>query len=692
MRSPSLAYRLLQGLVLVVAAAGCTSGGGGPNATGGGTTGSAGTAGGGSGTTGSAGTSGPGGAGGGATGTGGAAGGVAGSAGTSGAAGAAGAGASGTTGAGGAAGAAGTSGAAGTGGRGGTGVGGAGGGNTGAPPIINVAGGMLKIEFCAPDVVRVAFATNAAFFTRASLAAAPKRCETTSWQMTSNGGGQVTYTTSRLGVRIDDTGRVTFLDPAGQVILSEKAGGGRTLTAATVQAEQTFNVRQEWDPNADESLYGLGQHQQGLLNIKDYDLDLHQYNTEVFIPFLVSSRGYGIFWDNTSFTRFGDLGNPVPLPGVTGLYATGGESGDVTPGNGTVNWTGMVTPPTTGDYLFRTYSSGQINLQVNNQTVIDHWRQGWLPNEDLARVRLTAGQAVPVRLQWSSDIDVNIVRLLWKPPVAARTTSLWSKVGDGIDYTFVYGPELDTVVAGYRRVTGEAPMMPLWAYGFWQCRERYQTAQESLDVLAGYRSRGAPIDNIVQDWQYWRPAEWGSHAFDPTRFPDPNGWINTIHNTHHARLMISVWPKFYTGIANYTALNNAGHLYRLNITENREDFVGYPFTFYDAFSAPARQLYWSQINTALFSRGVDAWWLDATRAGRRRRPVHQRRVAGLDDRDAHASDRARHGVAHAQRLLAGQQPGGLRRATRGRPQPARVHPDPQRIRRTAALRGRDLVG
>jgi alpha-D-xyloside xylohydrolase len=497
---------------------------------------------------------------------------------------------------------------------GGSGMGaaaGAGGGNTGAPPVISVGGGMLKLEFCAPDVVRVMFARSASFFTRASLLTAPRRCESTTWQSTS-GAGQVTYTTARLGVRVEETGRVTFLDGSGQPILAERANGGRTLTAATVQGEQTSNVRQEWEPNADESLYGLGQHQQGLFNIKDYDLDLRQYNTEVFIPFLVSSRGYGVLWDNTSFTRFGDLGDPVPLPGVTGLYATGGEPGVVATGNGSVTWSGNVTAPTTGDYLFRVYSSGQVNLQVNNQTVVDHWRQGWLPGEDLARVRLTAGQSVPVRLQWSSDIAVNILRLVWKPPVASRTTSLWSKVGDGIDYTLVHGPELDAVVAGYRRLTGEAPMMPRWAFGLWQSRERYQTAQESLDVLAGYRSRGAPVDNIVQDWQYWRPAEWGSHAFDTARFPDPNGWIRTIHDTHHARLMISVWPKFYTGIPNFTALNNGGYLYQPNVAASTKDFVGYPFTFYDAFNPSARQLYWSQMNQALFSRGVDAWWLDAT--------------------------------------------------------------------------------
>jgi alpha-D-xyloside xylohydrolase len=487
-----------------------------------------------------------------------------------------------------------------------------GGTSTGGGLTLDLGSGTLKIEVCADNLIRVAFAKDAAFFSRASLTTAAKQCVPTS-VVTTTEGNLTKLTTARLIVQIDNTtGAVTFLDPSGQTILSESTGGGRTLTAATVQGEATTSVRQEWAPNADESLYGLGQHQQGLLDIKGTDLDLRQYNTEVFIPYLVSSQGYGILWDNTSYTRFGDLTDAVPLPGVTGLYASSGESGDVNPGSGSVNWSGTVTPTVTGDYTFRTYSSGTIQLQVNNQTVIDHYRQGWLPSDDIAHVHLTAGTPVPIKLQWSSDISVNIVRLLWKPPVSNPTTSLWSQVADGIDYTFVYGPSLDDVVAGYRQLTGRATMMPLWAYGFWQCREHYKTAQEITDVLKGYRDRSAPIDNIVQDWQYWKEDQWGSHQFDNSRYPDPAGLIKTIHDTYHARLMISVWPKFYTTTANYTALNAKNFVYKLNVTEGKKDFVGYVFTFYDAFNADARAMYWSQINTALFSKGIDAWWMDAT--------------------------------------------------------------------------------
>jgi len=160
----------------------------------------------------------------------------------------------------------------------------------------------------------------------------------------------------------------------------------------------------------------------------------------------------------------------------------------------------------------------------------------------------------------------------------APSTSLWSEVADGIDYYFVYGPDIDRVIAGYRRLTGEAPLLPRWALGLWQSRERYQTQQASLDVVDGYRARGIPLDVIVQDWQYWVANAWGSHQFDPTRFPDPDGWIRTLRDTQHAQLMISVWPKFYPGTANFEALRSAGFLYERNLSEQRLDLVGYPFT------------------------------------------------------------------------------------------------------------------
>jgi alpha-D-xyloside xylohydrolase len=471
----------------------------------------------------------------------------------------------------------------------------------------------LKLELCADDIVRVAYARDEKFFARDSLMTAPKRCPGGTFTQ-SETDTETTFKTSKLGIKVERaSGRVTFLAPDGTPILAEKVGGGRTLTAATIQDEATNNVRQEWEPSDDEALYGLGQHQDGLLDIKGHDLDLKQYNSQSFVPFLVSSRGYGVLWDNDSFSRFGDLRPWVAIAGTTGLYASQDDSGAVEPGNGSIDWQGTVSVPTTGDYLFQTYASGDVKLWVGDALVIDHYRQSWLPYTEQARVRLQAGQSLSLRLKWTREGDVNAIRLMWKPPASSPpSTSLWSEVADGVDYYFVYGPALDHVVAGYRALTGQAPMPPRWALGLWQSRERYQTSQQSLDVLAGFRSRSIPVDVIVQDWQYWADDQWGSHAFDPTRFPDAAAWIKSIHDTYHARLLISVWPKFYPNTANAQALRDKGFLYELNLTEQRKDFIGHVFTFYDAFNPAARQLYWSQIQTQLFSKGADAWWLDAS--------------------------------------------------------------------------------
>ena len=154
--------------------------------------------------------------------------------------------------------------------------------------------------------------------------------------------------------------------------------------------------------------------------------------------------------------------------------------------------------------------------------------------------------------------------------------------------------------------------MPRFALGLWQSRERYRTAKETLDTLAEFRRRGIPIDTIVMDWQYWRPDQWGSHQFDPERFPDPAGWIREIHERWNARLMISVWPKFYPTTDNFKALQAKGFLYPETLKRPTTDWLGNVHTFYDAFNPEARKLFWPQMNEALFSKGIDAWWMDAT--------------------------------------------------------------------------------
>jgi alpha-D-xyloside xylohydrolase len=176
-------------------------------------------------------------------------------------------------------------------------------------------------------------------------------------------------------------------------------------------------------------------------------------------------------------------------------------------------------------------------------------------------VRLEKGRRHRIRLEWTKEQGVETLRLLWKTPAPSDATSLWSEVGDGIDYYFMYGPALDKVIAGYRRVTGEAPMMPVWAYGFWQCRERYKTQQEKPGrprevprPRGADRQRGAGLAVLEGRFLGLAPVR-------PERFPDPAGWIREIHDKWHARLMISVWGSSTRATRNYDALHAKGLLF-----------------------------------------------------------------------------------------------------------------------------------
>jgi alpha-D-xyloside xylohydrolase len=175
-----------------------------------------------------------------------------------------------------------------------------------------------------------------------------------------------------------------------------------------------------------------------------------------------------------------------------------------------------------------------------------------------------------------------------------------------VDYYFMYGPTLDTVVSDYRLATGPAPMFPQWAYGLFQSKDHYGSQAELLGVANTYRQDNIPLDAIVQDWQYWTPNPWGSHIMDPTRYPDPKAMLDQLHaeNLHG---MISVWAKFDPGSNNYNQLNAANCFYH-----DSRDGQTYG-NYYDAYSAQCRSIYSSQVMQELFNNyGWDAFWLDAS--------------------------------------------------------------------------------
>lgn len=182
--------------------------------------------------------------------------------------------------------------------------------------------------------------------------------------------------------------------------------------------------------------------------------------------------------------------------------------------------------------------------------------------------------------------------------------ALWSEAGNGIDYYFIYGPSMDEIIAGYRQLTGAAPLFGKWAYGFWQSKERYKDRNELVETIREYRERKIPIDNIVQDWRYWGRHGWSAMKFDDASFPDPTEMIRQIHEEYAAHLMVSIWPCVGTGSDVFNELKEDGHLFPVQLWCNGR--------LYDAYSEKARDVYWKHAKKGLFDQGVDAWWMDGT--------------------------------------------------------------------------------
>ncbi|MBN1951011.1 MAG: DUF4968 domain-containing protein [Bacteroidales bacterium] len=464
---------------------------------------------------------------------------------------------------------------------------------------------------------------------------------------------KVIVSTSKLTAEISTkTGEVVFKDPQGKVLLAEEKGGGKNFSEISLEGRKYYSVQQVFESPDDEAFYGLGQHQHNEMNYKGKDVDIYQHNIVSVVPFLVSNKKYGILWENYSHSKFGD---PRDYEDITSLKLYGKDQvpGGLTANyvsktnpakiylsrqedsihyeylpdlkkipaefsmeNGKVVWEGYMEPNESGVHKFFIYSAGYMKFWFNGELQLDVWRQGWNPWSHLVEFDMEAGKKYPVKLEWIPDAGESFVAFKYKTPydpVAQQKLSLWSEVADQIDYYFVTGDDLDEVISGYRQLTGKSPIMPKWAMGKWQCRERYKTQEELLGVVKEFRKRHIPLDNIVLDWMYWPENRWGDHNFDLTRFPDAKGMIDELH-AMNARLMISVWPKVYEETENYKYMNERGWVYPENIKNRQKDWVGpgYISTFYDAFNAEARDYFWGTMNNALFSKGIDAWWMDAT--------------------------------------------------------------------------------
>ncbi len=463
----------------------------------------------------------------------------------------------------------------------------------------------------------------------------------------------VTVKTGSVTARVDRrTGEVVFLDEEGNVVLQESKGGGKSFSPIEVEGDKGYSVRQVFESPADEALYGLGQHQSDEFNYKGKDEMLYQYNTKVSVPFIVSDKNYGLLWDNNSLTRFGNPGDYLQLD-VLRLTDAQGQPGALTAvyssrdgkteylrrresvldysdlekvnnfpqeipfNNARIVWEGTVASDENGTHRFLLYYAGYTKVFFNGEEVVEErWRTAWNPNNYKFQVEMEAGKEYPIRIEWIPDGGVSYLALkLYTPidPVEQEKQSWWSEMADMIDYYFIKGDNADDVISGYRLLTGKSQIMPKWAMGFWQSRERYKTSDELLGALKEFRERNIPIDNIVQDWSYWPVDAWGSHEFDSERFPDPKAMVDSVH-AQNARIMISVWPKFYHTTEHYKEFEEKGWMYTRAVEDSIRDWIwpGYIGSFYDAYAEGARELFWQQMEDHLYHLGFDAWWMDAS--------------------------------------------------------------------------------
>lgn len=443
-------------------------------------------------------------------------------------------------------------------------------------------------------------------------------------------------------------GSVAFTDKGSGSMLD---GNRMSFTPISIEGRDGYSSRLEFDSPEDEAFYGLGQQQSLEFNHKGGNEELFQYNTKVSIPFVVSSRNYGILMDNYSLSRWG---NPDPYRQLYQEFKVFGKDGfeggltaTYSPATGKpmirqedslyyetewavknlpsmplkgaeVTYEGFIEAQEDGDYHFILYYAGFQNVTVGGREVVsERWRPAWNPNSYKFTVALKAGEKTPLKVEWKPDGDVSYIGLRVAPLLSAEEQnrfSFWSEMSPEMDYYYISGRDYDEIISGYRTLTGKAQVMPKWAAGFWQSRERYSTQEDLVSTLAELRRRNIPVDNIVQDWQYWLDDQWGSHEFDPSRYPDPEKMLDDVHDMH-ARFMISVWPKFYTNTENYKELKAGGYVYPLAEQDSLRDWLGHIESFYDAYSEGGRRMFWKQMDENLYSkygRKIDAWWMDAS--------------------------------------------------------------------------------
>lgn len=317
-----------------------------------------------------------------------------------------------------------------------------------------------------------------------------------------------TVRNGNITAKLSPGGVLIFYNQRGEIILEEQWRTREIPEASRISALEImarefrphvggdYKLFVRFEPQKGEKIFGMGQYQDGILDRAGCSLELGHRNSQASVPFYLSNKGYGFFWNNPAIGR--------------ASFAK----------NGT---------------------------------------------------------------EW-----------------VAESTKL-------MDYWIVAGDTPAQCEESYASVTGKAPMMPDYGMGFWQCKLRYRTQEELLEVAREYKRRGVPVDVIVSDFFHW-PYQ-GDWHFDYDEWPDPEAMVTELEEMG-TKLMVSIWPYVDTRSEHYEEMADRGLLAR---TER-----GVPYTMdfcgntipYDATNPEARDYVWNVVKENYYDKGIQVFWLD----------------------------------------------------------------------------------
>ncbi|GAL61295.1 glycoside hydrolase family 31 protein [Algibacter lectus] len=416
---------------------------------------------------------------------------------------------------------------------------------------------------------------------------------------------RITISTKLVKVYVNSDGTITYNTKDGKDLLAET--NERTFINSEEEGKQ-HNVSQGFQAG-DEGLYGLGQFQSGIMNWKNVPIRLQQYNQEIAIPFLVSTKGYGIYWHNYSLTDFNNPENEIVFDSKAefnnnsedAIAPVDGEKENVAAyaakeaAEKNIRET-TFTPTKTGEYTFLALSDnngrmrGNINVSIDGDSVINY-STIWMPRRYSGKKHLEAGKEYKVIFQ---NTGAKIPGKLFYNEPDFNKTVFSSTKGNAIDYYFVYGANPGEVISNYQELTGKAPMFSKKSYGFWQCRERYHNQEELLENAREMRDRNIPVDNIVQDWFYWPKGTKGPE-WDRAKYPDPDAMVDELTKLN-LNLMVSVWPE----------VKNKPLEEKYGLTKIESS------NYIDIYDKKVSEQFYRALSDSMFHKGVKSIWLDGT--------------------------------------------------------------------------------